>query len=405
MSVLSAVATRAGDVGLVAEREVRQRLRARVFRIGTLLIVLGVAAAIVIPVATKGTSHPQRVGTVGSVASSLRATILASAAAAGTGVTVIGEPDQVTAEAALRTGQLDVVLVDGARLLVDHPIGAGDTSTTAGLVEALAQALGVEHALAAAGLSESQAAQVLRAGAAPVVALHAATQSQPKPKSVGTSIVGSILIFVMLSQYLTWTLIGVMEEKSSRVVEVLLAAVGPAKLLAGKVLGIGLVAFTQAAVILAVALGVAAAVGSDVLKGSAPIEVVSILVWLVLGYALYSWIYAAAGSMAERQDQVQSLAFPLSLPQIFGYVVALSSAASASPPPLLKVLAYVPLTAPFAMPMLVGRGVVAWWQFALSVTLSVGATALAARWAARVYRRAILRTGRRVPLREALRNA
>ena len=58
--------------------------------------------------------------------------------------------------------------------------------------------------------------------------------------------IGLVLVFVMLTQYLTWTLIGVMEEKSSRVVEVLLAAVRPVQLLAGKVLGIGLVALAQA---------------------------------------------------------------------------------------------------------------------------------------------------------------
>ncbi len=53
--------------------------------------------------------------------------------------------------------------------------------------------------------------------------------------------------------------------------------------------------------------------------------------WLVLGYAFYCWVYAAAGSMAERQDQVQSLAFPLSLPLIFGYIMALTVAGIRQP--------------------------------------------------------------------------
>ncbi|MCU4183364.1 ABC transporter permease [Acidiferrimicrobium sp. IK] len=402
MSRLDALVARAGDVGLVAEREVRQRIRGRVFRVGTLLILLGVAAAIVIPVATKTAATAEQVGTVGAAPSSLDATVRAAAAGAGSAVVVVPQPDLAAGEAGLAAGRLDVVIVDGRQLVVDRAVGTADTSATATLVRSLSRVLGVEQALDAAGLSEPEASQALRAPPVPVRALRPAAAPKAKAKSLGPSIVGLVLIFVMLTQYLTWTLIGVMEEKSSRVVEVLLAAVGSGKLLAGKVLGIGLVAFAQAAVILAVALSVAAAVGSDLLKGSGPLEVVSTLVWLVLGYAFYSWIYAAAGSMAERQDQVQSLAFPLSLPMIFGYVVALSSAGSSAPSGLVKVLAYLPPTAPFSMPVLVGMGPAAWWQFALSVLVSLAATVAAARLATRVYRRAILRTGRRVPLREAL---
>ena len=78
------------------------------------------------------------------------------------------------------------------------------------------------------------------------------------------------MLFVLLTQYCTWILIGVMQEKSSRVVEVLLAAVRPIQLLGGKVLGIGLVALSQAAVVVGFALLVAKAVGSDILKGSEP---------------------------------------------------------------------------------------------------------------------------------------
>jgi ABC-2 type transport system permease protein len=119
-----------------------------------------------------------------------------------------------------------------------------------------------------------------------------------------------------------------------------------------------------------------------------------------LGFTFYCWIYAAAGSMAERQDQIQSLAFPLSLPIIFGYVVSLTAVTSAAPGALVKVLAYLPPTAPFAMPVLVGLGAVTWWQFAISVVISIISTIGVIRLAATIYQRAILRTGRRVKIRE-----
>jgi ABC-2 type transport system permease protein len=209
----------------------------------------------------------------------------------------------------------------------------------------------------------------------------------------------------MLTQYNTWILIGVMEEKSSRVIEVLLATVRPIQLLTGKVLGIGLVALIQASTIVVFALLLAKSVGSDLLHGTAPAVLVSTLVWLVLGYAFYCWVYAAAGSLAERQDQVQSLAFPLSVPIIFGYVMALTAASSASPSSFFKVLAYLPPTAPFAMPVLVSLRAATWWEFVVSVLISIVCTIGVARLATGIYRRAILRTGGRVKLRQMLTRA
>jgi ABC-2 type transport system permease protein len=211
-----------------------------------------------------------------------------------------------------------------------------------------------------------------------------------------------IIMFVLLSQYLTWTLIGVMEEKSSRVVEVLLATVRPMQLLTGKVLGIAAVVFAQSAALAAFALALGGAVGSHLLHGSAPLVLLSALAWLFLGYAFYCWLYAAAGSTVERQDQVQSLALPLALPMIAGYIMGLTELGSGHAATWFRVLAYVPPTAPFAMTALVGLRAVTWWQFLMSVLISLVSTVAIARLAAAVYRSAILRTGRRVPIRDVL---
>jgi ABC-2 type transport system permease protein len=189
-----------------------------------------------------------------------------------------------------------------------------------------------------------------------------------------------------------------MEEKATRVSEVPLAAVGPAKLLTGKVLGIGLVVFAQAAVVFGFAFGLAHAVGSDLVHGTAPGVLVSALVWLVLGYAFYSWVYAAAGSMTERQADVQTLAFPLALPVVFAYFMAITALTSGSPSTLFEVLAYLPPTAPFAVTALTALGAITWCEFAISVSLTVLSTAGVAWLATTVYRRAILRTGARVRL-------
>lgn len=387
-----------GDIGLVVGREVRERVRGRVFRVVTLILFVAVAAAVVIPTIHSGTAKSHRVGVVsGSV--SLDAELGALATRVGLSVELVKQPDLAAARAALSAGRLDLVVDSSAEaILVSNPISASDSSAQARYVEAVATTLGAQRAFARAGLSTQQATIVAQAKPLPVQSLHPAKASRTSAES--TSLIGVILIFIVLTQYLTWTLMGVMEEKASRVVEVLLATLRPIQLLAGKVIGIGAVALLQAGVLVAFALALGAAVGSTLVQGAAPLVVVSVLVWLVLGYAFYSWLYAAAGSMAERQDQVQSMALPLSAPLILGYIVSLVGASSGEPSLLIKILAYLPPTAPFAMPTLVGFGRAAWWQFLLSVLLSLACTLGVAVVASRVYRTAVLRTGGRVRLRD-----
>jgi ABC-2 type transport system permease protein len=386
-----------GTVALVMGREIRQRLRGTVFRAGTVLILAVVAAVIVIPTFNRGTPRPEQVGVVGALPASMRATVVTSAASVGTAVHVVQEADVQAADRDLRAGHINLAIVDRRMLVVNKTITPTDVSTTAQLAHAVATNLGAIEAVESANLSAGQASQLAGAKALPVIGLQPATASR---RTRSTSPVALILVFLMLSQYCTWTLIGVMEEKSSRVVELLLAAVRPVQLLSGKVLGIGLVALGQAALILVFALGLANAVGAHLPHGTTPLVLVATLAWLVVGYAFYCWVYAAAGSMAERQDQIQSLALPLSLPIVFGYIMALTTATSGNPSAFFNVLAYLPPTAPFAMPVLVGLGTVTWWEFTASAAVSIVCTVGVARLATTVYRRAILRTGRPVHLRE-----
>ena len=385
----------AGSIGLVASREVRERLRGRVFRVGTLVILLVVAGAIVIPVLSKGSKATEEVGVVGSPSAGQRQAALVVGRRAGVVVHILPEASLADAKGALRSGLIGLC-IDGQRLLVNKASSTSDT-----YVQDLADELGILRAYAGAGISPTQESELARARPLAVVSLQPSTKSG----SQATSVIGVVLIFVMLSQYLTWTLMGVMEEKTSRVVEVLLATVRPIQLLTGKVLGIGLVAMGQAVLTVLFALALAKAVGSSLLHGTAPLELVSAVVWLVLGYAFYCWVYAAAGSLVERQDQVQTLALPLSLPMIVGYVLALVTAGSGSPSLFFEVLAYLPPTAPFAMPILVGLSRVQWWEVVASACISLSATAVLSRLAAGVYRRAILRTGGRVRLRDLLQRA
>lgn len=392
-----------GDVGMVALREIKERIRGRIFRIGTLLMLVAVAAAIIIPTLHSSTSGltKQTVGVVGSLSTEVEQVVYAAGSRDKDAVKFLWEPSLAAAESDLHSGKIDFALVDGNEILLEQPASSSSSPADPALVEDVAEYLGVLKAYQTAGLTPTQASQVDRAKPVPVRTLAPSSKAATK----GTSVFGLVLLFVMLSQYDTWILIGVMQEKSSRVVEVLLATVRPIQLLGGKVLGIGLVALGQATLIVGFALVLAAAVGSDLLHGTAPLVLACQLLWLVLGYAFYCWVYAAGGSTAERQDQVQTLALPLSIPILVGYIFSITVASSGSADLLFKIFAYLPPTAPFCMPVLVSLSLVSWWEFLASVLLSIGATAAMAVFAARIYRRAVLRTGGRVRLREILASA
>ena len=387
-----------GDTGLVAAREVRERLRGRLFKVITLILLAVVAAAIVIPTLHSAPRSTVNVGVVGTLSPSERGTVSAALAHARLRGLIATERDIYDARAALRTRRVTVVIDQGRSVLVETSASAGASTATIAAATAIATAIGMENAFRAAGLSVSQAAVIAHARPLPI--RSAAPHQSDTARA--TSVIGLVFVFILLTQYLAWTLVGVMEEKASRVVEVLLATVRPIQLLGGKVLGIGLVALLQAGLLVAFALGVADAAGSDLLKGTAPSVIFVSLLWLVLAYAFYAWVFAAAGSMAERQDQAQSMSLPLSVPIIVGYILGLVSSGPRPVSPLMKVLAYLPPTAPFEMPLLVAKGEVTWWEFLLAVVLCIGSTVVVARLAAVVYERAVLRTGHRIRLREVL---
>ncbi len=388
-----------GDVGMVAMREIRERIRGRIFRIGTLILLVVVAAAIVIPTLHNSSGPtPQKVGIVGGLSPQTEALVRTAGRQNQDSVTFVRERSLGDAKAQLRSGNLDLVIVDGNQVLLNQPATSNNSPADPTLVHDVAEYLGVLGAYRAAGLSPEQAAQLDHAKSAPVHTLQPSSKGTTK----ATSVIGLVLLFFLLTQYNTWILIGVMQEKSSRVVEVLLATVRPLQLLGGKVLGIGLVALGQATLVVGFALVLAAGVGSNLLHGAAPLVLACQLLWLVLGYAFYCWVYAAAGSTAERQDQVQTLALPLSIPILAGYIFSITVASSGNADLFFKVLAYLPPTAPFCMPVLVGLNQVTWWEFVASVLISIAGTVGMAIFAARIYRRAVLRTGGRVSLRQLL---
>jgi ABC-2 type transport system permease protein len=233
----------------------------------------------------------------------------------------------------------------------------------------------------------------------------------------GKRIVGVVfvvLIFITLVIYGMWVAAGVVAEKSSRVMELLISAASPQQLVIGKVVGIGLAGLVQYVAILVPALttlllqdriaGALLGSGSGVdisLSALTPGLLLAYGGFWILGFILYALIYAAAGSLVSRAEDLQVLALPLSLIAIAGYlqaVMALSGGIS----PLVRLASYVPFWSPFVMLTRLTVGHVEPWELVLSFGLLALSIPLVGLVAVRVYSAGVLLYGQRPGARQII---
>jgi ABC-2 type transport system permease protein len=228
-------------------------------------------------------------------------------------------------------------------------------------------------------------------------------------------IVFVVLSFLTLVFYGLWVASGVVADKANRVMELLISAATAPQLVIGKIVGIGLAGLTQVGMVLAPALLTLLASGeianavlgqaagsSSSLAGLSPGLVLAFFVYFVLGFALYAALYAGAGSLLSRAEDLQIVALPLSIPAIAGYlpaVLALSGGASE----FIRVASYVPLWSPFVMMARLSIGRVEPWELALSIGLLAATVPLVTLLAIRVYRAGVLMYGQPPTVRTFLR--
>jgi ABC-2 type transport system permease protein len=274
----------------------------------------------------------------------------------------------------LRRGTVQAVLVDERTLVVRH---AADPQLRAVVQTALAGALPQVEVSRLQGPGRSNDALRVAIGAV-------------------------ILLYLALVTSGTWVASGIVEEKSSRVVEVVLSAIRPGELLAGKVLGIGAVALAQVAAATASAAATRVVLHSLSLPDNFAAAAAGVLGWFVLGYALYASAYAAAASLVSRQEDAPAVTTPLTLVMAAAFLVAMTSAQHPNSL-LVHVLSLVPLFAPLLMPLRIASGAVDAWEIAVAVVLTLACIAATAWLAARIYAATVLRGGARLPLRSALR--
>ncbi|MBO1901233.1 ABC transporter permease [Leucobacter weissii] len=349
---------------LVAEREITTKLRSKPFLIATGLLLLLVLAGVLF------SGFLANNGGIGGP------TVVASVDGAGAGLDAAGfevteAADRAAAEELVLGGEVDAAVVPGGDTAVGLTVLAKDSPPTDLL-------------------------QVL--SASPSVELLDPTTNNPFLAYLIA--IGFGLVFMMSAITFGSTIAqSVVEEKQTRIVEILLATISARTMLAGKILGNSILALGQVVAIVALASVGMLATGQDLILG----ELGSSLIWFgilfAFGFVLLAAMFAALAALVSRQEDIASVTSPVMWLVMLPYIAVIFFNDN---PQALAIMSYIPFSAPVGMPMRLYLGTAEWWEPLL--TLGILALAIAAvLWiGARIYSNSILRTGSRVKLSEAL---
>lgn len=354
-----------GGVWLVCEREIGARLRSRVFVVATLTL-FGLAVAGVV-----------WAGAASAAVGPVRVAVTEQTRHAVTGSPGVAPLEAVSADAAValvESGRADAALVpasadgDGA---FDYAVIADHAAPTR-LIAALSRT-------------------------PPVVLLN-----PPADDPTGRYVVALAfgLVFLVSAATFGGTIAqSIVEEKQTRVVELLISATPVPSLLAGKVLGNTILAIAQVVVLAAIGMsGLIVTGNAGALTALVP-AIAWFGVFFLVGFVLLASLFAGAGAMVSRQEDVGATTTPLTLLVMIPYVLVLLFSGDTT---VLTVLSYVPFSAPVAMPVRIALAEFAWWEPPLSLAVLLVTCAAAVVLGGRVYRASILRMGGRVRVRDAL---
>jgi len=399
MSELRPLGTSA-TIRLVAGREIRTRILSKAFLLLTGVFVVAVVLGGLVFKLVGSDADPVAIGVLPD-ASGISQQISDTGKAVGVDVKVTDVPDAATARSQLRDGTLDAVVVSTTPTFAVEVHEEVDDKGKA-LLGSLAQQLALAGAVTDLGGDPATVAQTVATAAPDVTVLD---PKEPRDGGqIAAGYIAGILLFITLMNAGQLVAQGVVEEKSSRVVELLLATVRPWQLMAGKVLGIGAVGLLQLVAI--VGAGAASVVGFGLLDStSLDIGTAALwaLVWFVIGFTSYALALAALASLVSRQEDIGSVTGPVIAFMVVPYVIAVSVAPWDPDNPLVKVLSFVPFASPLVMPVRIALGTAAAWENLVAIALSIALLPVLVWFAGRVYSGAVLHAGGRLSIKQALR--
>ncbi len=369
-------------ITLIAWREIHERLHSRVFLVSTLLMVALVAASSAMNgVLSKEQTY--KVAVTAPAPQGLDGALRRAAKPFDAKVRLRVVPSAAAGREQLTAKKIDALLL----LPNDRLVFRADVDTKLAAVV-------------------DTAVRAVRNHLPPAPELTTATLRPPGKKTTdaatAVAYIGSLLLLTTLALYGQWVLTGVIEEKSNRVVELILSTVRPRHLMAGKVIGIGLLGLGQIALVggLASVLLVAGVFDAPASLGG---NLALIIPWFALGFALYAVAYAAAGALASRQQDANSAGIAVTYTLLAAWFLGYVALASDMNGTLANVLTVFPPTAPLVLPARSALVGVPLWEHALAVVLVLASINALVRLAGRVYAQGVLRSGPRIDLRTAWR--
>ena len=398
------------NIWLIAKREYTERIKTKAFLIATILIPTlmggGVFGIVGMASRSKTTSHVAIVTGQTQPAMDLKRELQNGKVSKMTVDILPASTAHASLDQQIANKRLDGYLVitpaveAGARPTFDFtPRSTADIATSQAIEEALRKVLMREY-LETSGVSVSKAEVVMSA-----VALNIIEKNGKHGNSQTSFYVAYVLFFLM---YMVVLLYGmnvarsIIEEKTSRVFEVLLATITPDELLAGKILGVGAVGLTQVGIwmIAAGALTVSAGAMSGVSLSAA--QIIFFLVYFALGYILYSSVAAALGAMTNSEQELQQLNMFLMVPLFFSMLMLVPVVTNPNSM-LSRIVSQIPFCAPLLMELRISISMPQPWEIALSIALIL-VTTYAVLWiSSRIYRVGILMYGKKPNIPEILR--
>ena len=391
------------SVWLVARREILERGRSRGFILSVTFTTLIVVGSFVVPALLFSGPDVAKVGVVDPPPATLEATITAIAKGADRTLVYIPFADRAAAQAALKAGDVEAV--------VDVP---ADLSGPGAVVYKESADDFLQRVIGGAVVSLRTTDLLSRSGVDPTALGEASTppkaieldpQTDADKAQFLVANIGAVLILVGIFTFGYSVLTGVVEEKQSRVVEVVLSTVRARDLLMGKVLGIGILGIVQLAVFVLAALIAAQLTSRLVLPSTTPGSIALLAVWFVLGYALYSTALGFLGALASRMEEASNVSTPVTMIAMISYFVAIFSVASDPSGVVATIATFIPPSAPFVVPLRAAFDAIAPWEIGLSMLLTIASIYVLFGVGARVYAGAVLQIGGRMKIRDAWRSA
>ncbi|MFF5992920.1 ABC transporter permease [Prauserella flavalba] len=390
--------TPAAAVRLVAQRELGARLRTRGFLIGTAVILAVLAAYLLFQAALVNNAQRTTVGLTGQAAA-IAEPLRAGAGQLGLDVETRRVADAAQGSADVESGDLDV-LVSGSPANLRVQVKSELDRELEAVLTGISRQEVLSAKLVQAGLNPAEVMRDVDAARIQVTAFEEHDPAQGQRTVI--ALVMMFLLYMGITAYGSLVAQGIVEEKSSRVVEILLSTVRPWHLLLGKVIGLGLTGLVQLAILGVAGLAMASATGVLTITGVATTTLLWGLVWYVLGFFLYATVFAAAGSLVSRQEDVQTVLTPVSMVLLVGFIAGFTVVQEPEGT-TATVLSLLPPLSPILLPSRIATGSAGPLEIVAALVLTLAAIAALTWLGGRVYRAAILRTGSRIRLKDALR--